>query len=233
MRLSELALACFLYAQFTDYDDSYLSFLQVTNHHPDLANSEHRKALLIWLNRWGCRQFAIEYHELASSEILSWYNQFNSTLFDRNKNLWELTEAEINFVAQAYEALSNKRASLRKRKENTSSVSVGPTGAAKILFAIIRNALIPWDIPIRSHYGYDSSGASYLTYLYRVKSILKELEDTCNKNGFTLAQLPKQLRRNNSTVPKLIDEYHWVTITNGCSLPTQDIFQKWAQWNKI
>ena len=49
MRLSELALACFLYAQFTDYDDSYLSFLQVTNHHPDLANSKHRKALLIWL----------------------------------------------------------------------------------------------------------------------------------------------------------------------------------------
>ena len=66
MTLSELAFACFLYAHFTDYDDSYLSFLQVTNHHPDFVNSKHRKALLTWLNQWGCRQFAVEYHELAS-----------------------------------------------------------------------------------------------------------------------------------------------------------------------
>ena len=233
MRLSNLAFACFLYAQFTNYDNSYLSFLQTTNYHPDLVNPEHRKALLIWLNQWGCRQFAIKYHEFASSEILAWYAQFNSTFFGQDKNLWELTEAEINSVGPAYKVLSKKRASFRKRKGNTASVSIGPTGAAKILFAIRRNARIPWVILIRSHYGYDSSGASYLTYLYRVKSILKELEDTCNKNRFTLAQLPKQLRRNNSTVPKLIDEYHWVTITNGCSLPTQDIFQKWAQWSKI
>jgi len=233
MKLSELALACFMYAQFTSYDDSYLSFLQITNHHPDLTNCKHRRALLIWLNQWGCRQFAVEYHELASSEILSWYNQFNSALFDRNQNLRDLTESEMKFVAQAYEALSNKRASLRKRKENTFSVTVGPTGAAKILFAVRRNALVPWDDPIRSHYRYDGSGTSYLAYLYRVRSLLKELEDTCNKNGFALTQLSKQLGRNNSTIPKLIDEYHWVTITKGCSMPVQDIFQKWAQWSRI
>ncbi len=122
MRLSELAFACFVYAQFTDYDDSYLLFLQATNHRPDFVNSKHRKALLTWLNQWGCRQFAIEYHGLASSEVLSWYNQFNPALFGRNKNLWELTEAEIDSVAQAYEALSNKKASLRRRKGNISPV---------------------------------------------------------------------------------------------------------------
>lgn len=233
MRLSELAFACFLYAQFTDYDDSYLSFLKATNYRPDFVNPEHRRALLIWLNQWGCRQFAIEYHELASSEVLSWYNQFNSTLFDRDKNLWELTEAEINSVALAYEALSNKTASFRKRKENTYSVSVGPTGAAKILFAIRRNALVPWDDPRRRHYGYDGSGASYLSYLHRVKSTLEDLKDACNRSGFRLTQLPKQLGRNDSTVPKLIDEYDWVTITKGWPLPTEDILWKWAQWSEI
>jgi len=70
MRLSELAFACFVYAQFTNYDDSYLSFLQAIGHRLDPANSKHRRALLAWLNLWGCRQFAIEYHGLASSEVL-------------------------------------------------------------------------------------------------------------------------------------------------------------------
>jgi hypothetical protein len=185
------------------------------------------------LNQWGCRQFAIKYHELASSEILSWYAQFNSTLFGQEKNLWELTEDEINSVGPAYEVLSKKRASFRKGKENTASVSVGPTGAAKILFTIRRNALIPWDVSIRSYYRYDGSSTSYLAYLHCVKSILKELKNACNRDGFTLEQLPNRLRRIHSTVPKLIDEYHWVTITNHCSPPTQDIFQKWARWSKI
>lgn len=233
MRLSDLAFACFLYAQFTDYDNSYLSFLQTTNYHLDLVNPGHRRALLTWLNQWGCRQFAIKYHELASSEILSWYTQFNSTLFGEDKNLWELTEAEINSVGPAYKVLSKKRAAFRKRKENTASVSVGPTGAAKILFAIRRNALIPWDVSIRNYYRYDGSSTSYLAYLHRIKSILKELKNACNRNGFTLQQLPNRLGRPNSTLPKLIDEYHWITITNGCPLPTQDIFQEWSQWSKV
>ena len=112
-------------------------------------------------------------------------------------------------------------------------MSVGPTGAAKILFAIRRNALVPWDDPRRRHYGYDGSGPSYSSYLHRVKSILEKLEDACNRNGFKLTQLPKKLKRNNSTAPKLIDECHWVTITKGWRLPTEGILQKWAQWNKI
>jgi len=112
-------------------------------------------------------------------------------------------------------------------------VSVGPTGAAKILFAIRPNALVAWDDSIREHYGYDGSGASYLAYLHRVRSILEELKDACNRNGFTLPQLPKQLGRNNSTVPKLIDEYYWVTIAKGCSLPAQDTFQEWTQWSEM
>ena len=232
MELSELAFACLLYARFTNYDDSYSSFLQSTSHHPDLVDPEHRRALLIWLNQWGCRQFASEYHDLASSEILSWHNQFNSTLFDRDKSLLELTEAEIYSVTRAYEALSNKTASFRRRKGSTLRITVGPTGASKILFVIRRNALLPWDEPRRKHYGYDSSAASYSVYLHRVKSILVELEEACKGRGFTLAQLPDQLGRADSTVPKLIDEYHWVTITKSCLMPTRETFQKWAQWSQ-
>ena len=33
---------------------------------PDLALSDHRNALLDWLRNWGCRQFALDYHDLAA-----------------------------------------------------------------------------------------------------------------------------------------------------------------------
>lgn len=231
MELSELAFACLLYARFTNYDDSYISFLQSTSHHPDLVDPEHRRALLIWLNQWGCRQFASEYHDLASSEILSWYNQFNSTLFDRDKNLLELTEAEIYSVTRAYEALSNKTASFRRRKGSTLRITVGPTGASKILFALRRNALLPWDAPIREYYGYDGSGTSYVRYLTHVKHVVEELASECGKKGIELDSLPELLDRPDSTVPKLIDEYHWVTITRGCSPPTREIFRNWVRWS--
>ncbi len=232
MKLSELAFACFLYGRFTDYNSSYLNFLKATNHSPDLSKSEHRKILLVWLNKWGCRQFAIEFHDLASAEILSWHNDFASILFTPEKNIWDLTEVELEQATEAYDALSSQTASFRNRDGEKYPVSVGPTGASKILFAIRRNAFIPWDEPIREKFGYDGSGKSYLNYLKYIKSILKSLKPACEKNGFDFADLPKQLGRPDSTVPKLIDEFYWVTITNNCSSPSTDNFLRWARWSK-
>ena len=63
MTLAELAFACFCYQRMTDYDGSYLLFRQATQPFIDLGNQAHRASLLIWLNQWGCRQFAIEYHD--------------------------------------------------------------------------------------------------------------------------------------------------------------------------
>jgi len=113
-------------------------------------------------------------------------------------------------------------------------VKFGPIGAAKILFGIRPKALIPWDNAIRDHYRQKESCASYLEFLKRIKSIiLGKIKPACKRKRFTLAELPAQLGRHNSTIPKLIDEYHWVTITKGCTPPTQDTFQRWAQWGEI
>ena len=131
MTLSELAFACFLYSRLTDYDSSYLLFIQNTNGAPDLGNPEHRGALLVWLNEWGCRQFALEYHEYASKEILSWYNVYGPTFFPKDRNLWELTESELASVGAAYASLLGRTASYRTATSSTFPVSVGPTGAGK------------------------------------------------------------------------------------------------------
>jgi hypothetical protein len=114
MRLSHLAFGCYLYGAFTDFDKSYENFLRVTDYSPDPTISEHRNELLIWLNSWGCRQIAIEYHEIASQEILSWHNRYNNVLPDISRNLWELTENDFNSLGFAYESLSKCTASLKK-----------------------------------------------------------------------------------------------------------------------
>lgn len=228
MKLAELAFACFSYGN----DNSYLHFLQATNQSPDLLNPEHRKALLIWLNQWGCRQFAVKHHDRASSEILSWYNEFANALFSPDKNLWDLTEIQLEHVAQAFESLSSRTASVRTLNGSTFPVSIGPTGAAKILFAIRRNALVPWDKQIRDKLRYDDSGKSYVIYLRDILTKLDKLKQSCEKNGFNLADLPKQLGRPYSTIPKLIDEFNWVTITYNTPVPNLETFQRWFQWSE-
>jgi len=52
----------------------------------------------------------------------------------------------------------------------------------------------------------------------------------CEANGFTIAELPIRLERFNSSVPKLMDEYYWMTKTKQWTLPAPRAFQDWAKW---
>ncbi len=72
IRLYGLAYACRLYGTFTEFDSSIKEFRRETAQTVDLENQAHRKALLVWLNSWGCRQFAKEYHRMASEALLEW-----------------------------------------------------------------------------------------------------------------------------------------------------------------
>jgi len=236
LKLSQLAFACYLYGAFTDFDKSFSAFLNATNDEVDLTISKHRNKLLTWLNSWGCRQFAVEYHDLASKEILSWYNEHKTNLPSSTTNLWELTESEFISVRTAFESLSKHTASLRETKNNKYSVSIGPTGASKILFAIRSKALIPWDAQIRqdlkTHFNCEQDGELYIAYHREVMKMLEKLKQQCKSHGLKFINLPKILNRPNSSIPKLIDEYHWVTITNNCHAPSSEIFQRWLKWDQ-
>lgn len=232
MKLSQLAFACYSYSAFTDFDKSFKFFLKATDYSPDLTISEHRKNLLIWLNGWGCRQFKVEHHEQASQEILSWYNKYNADLPNPSRNLWELTESEFDSVGLAYESLSKRTASIRTKNNSTYPISIGPTGASKIIFAIRPKALIPWDEKIRKHFDYGNDNESYIAYHRAVKRMLEILEEQCQKHGLQLVNLPKIFDRPYSSIPKLIDEYHWVTITNNCPAPSFETFLNWVKWDQ-
>ena len=230
--LPDLAFACFVYGGLSNYDESYLDFLMLSDGAPDLGNPNHREALLKWLNKWGCRQFAVKYHDHASREILSWHSAYASTLFPRDRKLQELSEPELTTAGAAYDSLSRRIASHRTREGRSQAISFGPTGTSKILFAIRPHALPPWDDAIREGLGYDKSQASYVSFVRHVQSLLEELAGRCERRGFRLADLPKVLGRPHSTVAKLIDEYYWVTLTKGCSPPDPGALRRWASWSQ-
>jgi hypothetical protein len=232
MNLAELAFACYIYTRMTDFDGSYCRFLEKVSPQLDLKQERHRMALLKWLNDWGCRQFALLYHPLASREIGDWYQHCGQELFPEDCTLLSLTDTEFAKVQPAYSNLVGRPASIRKLKDGgETQVQIGPTGAAKILFAIRPKALIPWDDSIRNELNLDASARSYCVYLRVAQEYLQELNCVCRKLGFDLNNLPLMLGRPNSTVAKLIDEYAWVTISRKCPTPEKEEFMRWVDWS--
>jgi hypothetical protein len=232
MKLGELAFACHVFGLMSDYDSSYKQFLDSTHPIIDLRSDVHLKALLKWLNAWGCRQFAIEYHTLASNEIKEWYSEFNQHLLPLDATILTMTEKEFKLVERAYASLVEKTASYRNLYgERKSLEKVGPTGAAKILFALRPNALIPWDGAMRKEFGFDGSNHSYGEYLRKVRNDLESVSLECKRNGFELKDLPIKLGRLNSSITKLMDEYHWVTITRRCPAPSKEELRLWMDWS--
>lgn len=231
MRLAELACACYIYGQMTDYDRSYDRLRKFTRPWLDLENAQHRLALIQWLREWSCRQFVDKYRDLASEEIRKWYQKYGHRLPSLQRSLLDLTREELKVVEEAYADLAVRLAGRKNRHDGgLNTVTIGPTGAAKILFALRPQALAPWDDSIRKHFQLDGSAAAYRRYLDIVRKELEELDGLCRRVGYQLSDLPTLLNRRISTPVKLIDEYFWITVSKGCRLPTRDEFQAWAKW---
>jgi hypothetical protein len=231
MKLAELAFACYLYGRMTDSDSSYFRFLEETSPYLDLCNTQHRQALLNWLNDWGCRNFAIAHHPSASEEICCWYQAYGDSLFSLDKTLLELSDTDLASVSAAYANLLNRTASVRRvHAGGLANVKFGPTGTAKILFALRPNALVPWDEPVRSERGFTGSAEDYVRYLRFVRSQLEELDEACHNQHQLPSDLPGLLGRPNSSLAKLMDEYCWVTVTRNCPAPTSEELTQWAKW---
>ena len=211
--LRALSDACRAYEIQTTYDASLHRFRRIIHPSFDALRADHRKALLEWLNDWGCRQFALAYHPLASTNLEAWANKWLATLPSEDLQLTDLSSLEIRDVAVAYEALSKELASRRKQRNGTLSlVHFGATGAAKSMFAIRPKIVAPWDDPIRKALGYDESATSFAAYLSDVATSLKAL---AAEAGTAVAGLPALVGRPESPPPKLIDEYNWMVITKG------------------
>jgi hypothetical protein len=136
--------------------------------------------MLAWLRSWGCRQFAKNYDPLATSSILDWYRD------NRNRvpcaGLTNLTDEALQEAASANDLLSKSHASRKRgRIGGLHDVSFGPTGAAKILYALCPEALPPWDGAIRNRLGHGRARNSYLSFLRDVQRIICGLVEEAEK----------------------------------------------------
>lgn len=210
--INELKIACYLYERFTDYDKGYKNLRSIEE--LDLSFKDHSLKLLDWLRSWGCRQFKTDDTEMSIKNLTDWYLRNSKFLPDPKLNLLDGDEIHFDITSSIFDRLQNTKIS--ERYNATSEVTVGPVGAAKILFALRPNFYSPWDRPICQGKGYQLDGHGYIEYLKDIQETLKALETECKGRGLELADLIKITNRPISTLPKLIDEFNWVTITNKC-----------------
>jgi len=223
-----LAFACYLFPLFEKrYGSAYEIFINKTKPVFDIHNSEHRAHLLEWLNEWGCRQFETNYHKEISEELSKWSLQYEGTLPTINQRLLDMSEKEIDEAAEAYNTLLQVSFPC-----STGKKTAGPTGASKILFALRKEVYPIWDKPMREEYR-KKGCFKYNEYMKRSRNELLELNDDCRRNGLTISELPSILNREQASLLKLLDEYHWVSITQKVVPPSAGKLQKWYQWARL
>jgi len=231
MKLGELAFACYIFD-----NGEYANFLKAAKS-LDLNKDEDCVTFIKLLNRhWGCRRPEVS-HEKAGRKLKIWHKKWAERLFGKNKNLYKLKQNDLDLAAAAYEELLQCKVKYATKKNGElRSISFGPTTAAKILFFLRPKALPLWDNAIKDKLiqrnSIDGSGkALYKSYLKHAKHIVLDLRKDCEKHGFELAELPRKLNKPAYiTIPKLIDEYYWITITRKTVPPAREDLQCWLKW---
>ena len=228
VRLHGLAFACRIYGALTGYDSSLAKLRQATGQNLDPQDPVHQEYLFGWLNDWGCRQFSTAHHaSVAAPSLAAWAAEWLPRLPSASAALEATGPAQMDLIGRAYGDLRARQAGTRTRSSGMiSHVEYGPVGAAKTLFAPRPNLCPPWDDYTLTRLGFDRSATSYARYLRHVRS---QLEAVAAQADVTIAQLPALVGRPDSTPPKLIDEYYWVTITRNFTPPTRDELAQWLR----
>lgn len=231
MKLYEIAVSSYLFCQVSEYDKTYQSFRETVGAKLRLSHKENVYALLDWLNDWGCRQFmrAPKQRIRAVKSIQLWYENYYKKLPPHRTTIEKMTDKQITNAVEAYADLSERIASKRK---NGIKVRIGDTGASKILFALRPAALPPWDKPIREKISNNSSKASYGEFIYDIRNAVDALSKECKFHKFKLEMLPQKLKRKNTTVLKLIDEYYYIKHTQKCKFPNTKMLEQWIEWRE-
>jgi hypothetical protein len=231
VRLYELAYGCRLFGELAGVDTATTDLRAKTNGRVDLGDPEHAKALLVWLNKWGCRQFAIEHHSTAASMLAEWGARWLDSLPKPNASLSKLSTRQLATTADAYADLKDRQASTRRTPNGKIAiVTVGATGAGKALHALRPRVLPPWDDPMRAALSFDGGRDSYLAYLLDVQQQMRGIEAEAAAMGIAAKDIPKVLGRPSSSLPKMIDEYLWITLTRGHVPPSEEALATWTSW---
>jgi hypothetical protein len=229
LKLHELAIGCWAYKAISGDDSRVTRLRQATGGRVDPHDPGHREILFAWLTQWGCRQFSKAHQVTIAGESLeAWARAWLPALPPDNVALEKIDDEAVSQLGAAYKDLRRRQAGTRTLQGGTiSHVRYGPVGAAKTLFALRPGICPPWDRFTLDALGLDYSSASYCRYL---RLVLADLQHIATQAGVQIAELPALVGRPNSTPPKLMDEYYWITITRGFEPPSQETINEWLTW---
>jgi hypothetical protein len=229
VRLYELAYCCHLFIVLVGEDGATVELRAATGRPLDPSRPEHAAALLTWLRRWGCRQFAVEDEAIARESLTRWWDAWGRRLPPPKRTIVDLRERELDAIAGAYDDLRVRQAAWQRRADGQVAKTFGATGTAKALYAIRPNACPPWDEPIRRALGLGETGEGYRRQLVRIRDELAEAAADLGPDA-TAAQIPSAIGRPGASLAKLVDEHDWVRFTHGTGPPAPELFGQWAAW---
>ena len=204
-RVSDLHDAAAIFSGFTNTEGILLAFLELTRPDADLSLAGHRAALLRWLNSWGCRiRYAREGEPaLFDDGIAAWWARWSGSL--PAASMCRLGDDEIDWLAAAYAPLAAIPVTAGRAAR-----TLGPTAAAKTLYALRPEAVMPWDAAIaaRLHGGRDAAAFARHLRMGRdwAAAVLAEA-------GVSERELPAVVGRPGVSLAKVLDEYCYIRIT--------------------
>jgi hypothetical protein len=200
-----------------DNPSSFGHLLQLTAPAINLQNPAHAWALLSWLNKWRCR-IAGNLFPALSMSLSHWHQQWGPQLPQPHVELVNLEDADLDILVAAYEVLPGVR-------------GLGPTAAAKVLFALHPETAIAWDEQIRVEFNVGEKRQGYRDMLVHSKHEAEMLIADAGRCGIGDPQdIPGIVGSPDRTLARLLDEYNWITITSGHQVPTCSELKQWVTW---
>jgi len=206
------------------FDDAYQTVRKAFGRDPDLASVDQQDALMRFLNDWRCRISEKNFPALKV-RLRNWAVQGMQNLPAPDRDIRSLTPAERTQVGASYAKLLKLGAGLRFQH----------TAAAKTLHALRPDTLPIWDSAIRDEFkrevpGVRAPGQCYSDFVRQVGDELDELEQDVKRLKYSLADVPMLVKRQGSSLIKLMDEFFWITITSGHTIPRRDELTTWLSW---
>lgn len=210
MKLNEIRISSYLYEKFTNYDNKYQ---KLAEREIDFSKDKDIHDTIEFLIGWKCRQFKKEKDPKLVSDLMFWYVNNKYLIPGMDENIIDADDSKLASFEALFNQLMNTRASTKKSIIH----NIGHVGAAKALLILRKNMFAPWDNRIQKLLGFKPNGIGYCNYLKWIKNELVELKNDCKNENVDIYDLPTYLERPYTSLPKLIDEYCWVSITRKCS----------------
>jgi len=207
LSLPTLRQAVDLFAGASTPDLSWAKLQTATAPAVDPGRPDHRRALLVWLNSWGCR---IRYPRAGEADhfdagVARWWDEWRGALPAAGSSIAELDEATLPELGECYAALAAVPVSGAPRTR-----TLGATAATKLLHALRPRALMPWDVAIAEGLHGRRDAAAYAAHQRLGGTWARQLLEEAGVDESALGQL---LGRPGRPLAKMLDDYCYLVFT--------------------